>query len=153
MQSTSFSFLHHHFPFFGGWGGSFFRLDCFGLPLGAAMVVFKVLPDGHNPTQDVFTSLGGVDLISNMQLNLDAGTHFNYWRGKIGVKPNIEGAGYFLGSWRLVVGRKRSRTELVVSASRASLLLHPNNSIYRCKWISINISLPYLKNKNKHACI
>ena len=70
----------------------------------------------------------GVDLISNRQLNLDAGTHFNYWRGKIG-KPNIEGLGYFLGGWRLVVGRKRSRTELVISASRASLLLHPNNSI------------------------
>jgi hypothetical protein len=35
-----------------------FRLDCFGLPLDGALVVFKVLLDGHNP-QDVATSLGG----------------------------------------------------------------------------------------------
>jgi hypothetical protein len=40
--------------------------------------------------------LGGVGLISNRQLNLNAGTHFNYWTWKIG-KPNVEGLGYFLG--------------------------------------------------------
>ena len=72
-----------------------FRLDGFGLSLGRAQVVFRVLLDGLNP-QDVATSLGGVGLISNRQLNLDAGTHFNYWTWKIG-EANVEGLDYFLG--------------------------------------------------------
>ena len=79
------------------------RLDCFGLPLVGALVVFTVLLDKHNP-QDVTTSQGGVDLMSNMQLNLDAGTHFNYRRWKIG-KPNVEGLGFF--SWRLAADRRK----------------------------------------------
>ncbi len=90
-----------------------FRLDYFGHPL-VVLGVFRFLLDGHNP-QDVATSLGGVDFIGTKQLDLDAGTHFNYRRWKIGI-PNIESPGYFLGVRRLLVGRRCNRSKFIIFA-------------------------------------
>jgi hypothetical protein len=74
----------------------FFRLDCFGLPLGV-LVVFRFLVDGHNP-QDVATSFawGGLDRYQGTKLGcVDAGMHFKDRRWKSGI-TNIEALVIFL---------------------------------------------------------
>ena len=127
----------------------FFRLDGFGLPLGGAHVVFRVLLEGHNP-QDVATSLGGrVGLISNRQLILDAGRTSTTRRGRLGNRMS-KGSVIFLavsGRSSEVTSNARSRSfSLRALASCFNLIIH------RCKWIFVNISSIYLKNNNKHVC-
>ena len=118
MPSTPYSFLHHHVSLIVfAFPPRLFR------PCSWRCARRLQISSGRTyPLRCRDTSGRGVDLISFGQLNVDAVIHFNYKTWKIG-QPNVEGLGYCLGGKRLVVGRKFKRTEFVVSASRASLLL------------------------------